>query len=429
MKAYERLTEQERALASWLGTTEASLTKIETAVTEWECPPFPADSTRTESAAAEVISAGVRAEEAVAQSRRSMFDAIATVRSALEGAVAATGADQWAGHSAGIKAAYAKAVAGSGADDGMSSHRELLERIRELEEDLGELDAVEKELTSVRDEAREAAEALLSARTTLTERRRSFVKKLACDDARVQIEIQAFGDYRDAEFRLRAIIGKPDTTFQDQIWSDEDTTGILYDLYQNGSGAEDLLGGLEKLKLRLTAAAEGTADDLHGKFVAHLRKLAPEALNRIATLYPEDAVSVTYRSSASSKDLRPIEQGSPGQKSAAMLAFILSYGTEPLILDQPEDDLDGHLISELIVEELRRNKSHRQMIVVTHNSNIVVNGDAELILPFEVGSGQTRVVGDGGGLQERAVRDEICRVMEGGRDALERRYRRIQAAS
>ena len=69
----------------------------------------------------------------------------------------------------------------------------------------------------------------------------------------------------------------------------------------------------------------------------------------------------------------------------------------------------------------------RQVIVVTHNPNIVVHGDAEFVLSLEAGNGQTRIRCDGG-LQEQKVRDEICRVMEGGSEAFETRYRRIMPA-
>ena len=64
------------------------------------------------------------------------------------------------------------------------------------------------------------------------------------------------------------------------------------------------------------------------------------------------------------------------------------------------------------------------MIVVTHNPNIVVHGDAEYVVSLSVSAGQTLIECQGG-LQERDVRDEICRVMEGGREAFRSRYRRI----
>ena len=122
----------------------------------------------------------------------------------------------------------------------------------------------------------------------------------------------------------------------------------------------------------------------------------------------------------------PITQGSPGQKTAAILSFILSYGDGPLILDQPEDDLDNHLIYDLIVQQIRTGKRRRQVIVATHNPNIVVNGDAEMVIAMDHREGQCRLIEQGTGcLQERGVRDEICRVMEGGRHAFETRYKRI----
>ncbi|MBU1065398.1 ABC transporter, partial [bacterium] len=100
-------------------------------------------------------------------------------------------------------------------------------------------------------------------------------------------------------------------------------------------------------------------------------------------------------------------------------------GEEPLVLDQPEDDLDNHLIYDLIVAQLKEIKPNRQIIVVTHNANIVVNGDSENVLALEIKSGQTHKV-CAGSLQKSSVRDEICRVMEGGEKAFDLRYKRIR---
>jgi predicted ATPase len=106
-----------------------------------------------------------------------------------------------------------------------------------------------------------------------------------------------------------------------------------------------------------------------------------------------------------------------------MLAFLLAYGNEPLVLDQPEDDLDNHLIYDLVVKQIRANKQRRQLIVVTHNPNIVVNGDAEMIYALDFNN-QCHVKKHGS-LQEEQMRVEICNVMEGGKDAFERRYQRL----
>ena len=62
--------------------------------------------------------------------------------------------------------------------------------------------------------------------------------------------------------------------------------------------------------------------------------------------------------------------------------------------------------------------------MITHNANIVVNGDAELVVALAARGGQTQIEAQGS-LQEKGVRDTICNIMEGGREAFERRYRRI----
>lgn len=144
----------------------------------------------------------------------------------------------------------------------------------------------------------------------------------------------------------------------------------------------------------------------------------------MALYCPEDEVEVEFREGKRGSSWKSLQQGSPGQQAAALLAFILGHGKEPIIIDQPEDDLDNALIYELLVRRLREVKQQRQVIVVTHNPNIVVNGNAELVLSLKAQTGQTRI-GCSGGLQDQPVRDEICRVMEGGREALERRYQWI----
>jgi hypothetical protein len=161
------------------------------------------------------------------------------------------------------------------------------------------------------------------------------------------------------------------------------------------------------------------------RFVTHIQGLSPEQIDRILCWYPEDSLDVRY-SLKNGESFKPVEQGSPGQKTAALLAFILSYGNEPLVLDQPEDDLDNHLIYDLIVTQLREIKQNRQILVVTHNANIVVNGDAENVIALDIRSGQTQIVTQGG-LQDASVRNEICRVMEGGKEAFDQRYKRINA--
>ena len=78
----------------------------------------------------------------------------------------------------------------------------------------------------------------------------------------------------------------------------------------------------------------------------------------------------------------------------------------------------------MLVKELRNQKERNQVIIVTHNPNIPVNGAAEQILAMNFAGGQITCKFEGA-LQNQIIRNEICDVMEGGRDALKKRYFRI----
>ena len=189
----------------------------------------------------------------------------------------------------------------------------------------------------------------------------------------------------------------------------------------------------QKVEARIQALKDRFADACAGwkEFGGHFNNYlvrecgrSPGFLDKLLTWFPEDALQVEYSRTGEGTDFHPIVQASDGQRSAAMLAFLLAHGDEPLVLDQPEDDLDNHLIYDLVVRQMQENKRRRQIIVVTHNPNIVVNGDAEMLHVLDFRGGQCRVV-QGGALQDASLREEVCRVMEGGREAFERRYRRL----
>lgn len=233
----------------------------------------------------------------------------------------------------------------------------------------------------------------------------------------------------EPEFRNR--LARDRDGLEKDILSEDGDSGLLAELYANLPGdsakrVEELRRRTSGLKQEIAAAVRGEARAPRTKwFRNHVEQLRPEQIDRLDLWWPEDGLKVEYRRAGTDRFV-PIEQGSPGQKSAAILAFLLSHGEEPILLDQPEDDLDNHLIYDLIVRQIRENKRQRQVIVATHNPNIVVNGDAEMVIAMDHNSGQCVVVEKGTGcLQESGVRDEICRVMEGGRKAFEARYKRL----
>lgn len=119
-------------------------------------------------------------------------------------------------------------------------------------------------------------------------------------------------------------------------------------------------------------------------------------------------------------NFRNIEHLSIGQKCTALLTLILLENPYPLVIDQPEDDLDNTFIVNDIVNRLRQEKEHRQFIISTHNANIPVLGDAELILPLEATANQATIAeGSYGSIDDEPVKEIVKKTLEGGREAFE----------
>ena len=118
---------------------------------------------------------------------------------------------------------------------------------------------------------------------------------------------------------------------------------------------------------------------------------------------------------------------STGQKATAILLLLLLESDSPLIVDQPEDDLDNRFITEGVVPRMREEKQRRQFLFATHNANIPVLGDAELILGLSASAGQGSIDSEHiGALDDRAVREMDEEVLEGGKEAFERRRQKYR---
>lgn len=120
---------------------------------------------------------------------------------------------------------------------------------------------------------------------------------------------------------------------------------------------------------------------------------------------------------------------STGQKATAVLLLLLLDANAPLIVDRPEDDLDNRFITEGIIPRMREQKRRRQFIFSTHNANIPVLGDAEMIIglsaPKGTDHGTTRIAeGHSGSLDCQPVRELVEGILEGGREAFEIRRRK-----
>ncbi len=119
--------------------------------------------------------------------------------------------------------------------------------------------------------------------------------------------------------------------------------------------------------------------------------------------------------------VRDFAKLSLGQKQSVLLALMLSSDSDkPLIIDQPEDNLDGEFIYTTLVPVLRRAKERRQVIIVTHNPNVAVLGDAEQIVVMKAFNDRGEIIARGS-IDSPETRDAACAILEGAREAFLRR--------
>ena len=313
-----------------------------------------------------------------------------------------------------------------------TSYGDFVQRRHALEREIKEFDTLSARVNQLRAQAVSVLGEIEAARVQRSHTRMKLLDRILAGNDFVAMAVIPFGkDAASAETAFRDSFARQDVHLRQDILSDGGDSGILADLYCSlPAGVDERIEALQErvaaIKHDVATIAAGGQIGVRTKwFHNHVHALRPEQIDRFMCWWPEDGLQVRYRRTGADEFV-PIEQGSPGQKSAAILAFLLSHGDEPIVLDQPEDDLDNHLIHDLIVQQIRLSKRRRQVILATHNPNIVVNGDAEMVIAMDHRAGQCVVVGDGSGcLQDRCVRDEICRVMEGGRQAFEHRYRRL----
>jgi energy-coupling factor transporter ATP-binding protein EcfA2 len=123
-------------------------------------------------------------------------------------------------------------------------------------------------------------------------------------------------------------------------------------------------------------------------------------------------------------DNRPVHELSPGGRSSAMLPLIALSDEVPLIIDQPEDNLDNRMVGQTLSSILARLKEHRQIIVTTHNPNIVVGGDAEQVVVLDAPTSRSARVETMGNIDRPEIIDSVIKIMEGGREAFQERRRR-----
>lgn len=247
----------------------------------------------------------------------------------------------------------------------------------------------------------------------VTELRKEFVASCLQDD-KVRITINNFRNKSDFVNKLRLILQR-DKGFEADI---ENLTTICFT-----GNVENNLSKIVNIFCKIRRDERVT--EVSGHFVNLVKAMTDGQVDEVELLVPDDEIEVKYKPSGGGA-FKPLSTASAGQKTTAILTLILAYGKIPLILDQPEDDLDNRLVYELIVDRLKQAKECRQLIIVTHNANIPVNGDAEYVISMNSESKKLNVL-CAGTLEQPIIKKEICDVMEGSEHAFDMRSKRYKS--
>ena len=318
-----------------------------------------------------------------------------------------------------------------------SQHEKLLQRRYSLEKEIEFLGSIDAELKSAEAALAEQREGLVALHEERMTRRQARAQTLTAAEADIRITLEPFGDRTD--FRDKFSQWLAGTNFRDDDWTP------LVDYVFSGLPMETPRRLLALVKawrtdVTLTLARQkppapnesavlkllGPSGNLSAWFLGSLKKTRVTVFDDAERFLPDDGIAADIRQEG---PWQPLSLGSLGQKATAILGLVLSSGNQPLIIDQPEDDLDNRYIYDVVVDLLRKRKFERQIIVATHNANVPVNGDAELIVALEIqqvpAETETQiVVAAEGSIDVTAVKQQVSDIMEGSREAFRLRQER-----
>ncbi len=322
-----------------------------------------------------------------------------------------------------------------------AQHEKLLQRRAQLEREIGNLERSGHELDENERRLRATRLQLVETHETRLAARRKQAKSLEEMNADVRLEVHSFRDRDDFESRREDWFGGSGLYKGD--WEDL----CDYVFAQNAEVPDRIAALTEAIRVDLedTASAGRALDpadsevtELLGQpltrnFFNALARPERIRLDEMERFLPEDLVEARVRTAEG--PFKTIETGSVGEKSTAILSLLLSAGDQPIIIDQPEDDLDNQYVYNVVVNLLRHRKFSRQVIIATHNANIPVNGDAEAIVALGAEKrsvealaaeepGVRGVVLDAGSIDRPEVKELVSRIMEGSAEAFRLRSER-----
>jgi len=284
-------------------------------------------------------------------------------------------------------------------------------RVQELEERLGQMDALTQRLherraryTDVRSKRDQAYERLDAVRDAIFSERETVANEV---NATLGPQIRATV-MRSA--RLSA--------YESAIIAALRGTGIHYNALApqiaRAVSPFELIKWAEEANTRELTASLGITDERAIVIVSALRSGGTPDI--IASDIEDDVVLELL----DGHEYKPTDRLSIGQRCTVILPVLLGQHGDPLLVDQPEDHLDNAFIADTLVAALNRRTPGDQFIFTSHNANIPVLGEADQVIVMD-SDGDRGYVPIAGELDDPAVVDAINRIMEGGKEAFDRR--------
>jgi hypothetical protein len=277
----------------------------------------------------------------------------------------------------------------------------------------------------------------------LRERKESFKRDLATHEAHRRKLLSEWEDVKASEYReLQNAAMRVSRKLRDRVRVDVAMAGnrepfeqLLREVGGNLSAALERLRSMDQISLPEFAqrCREGKESLMkyYGLPAGSAERIAQADLDffmRIEELdLPATAkIELNTAPDGDAPTWQTLEALSTGQKATAVLLLLLLESEAPLVVDQPEDDLDNRFITEGVVPIMRQEKRRRQFVFSTHNANIPVLGDAELILGLvaagEGKEGHAKIAPEHmGSIDSKPVRELVEEILEGGKDAFEMR--------
>ena len=298
--------------------------------------------------------------------------------------------------------------------DDISNYQVYSEKLKLKENEHKELSAITARIPQCEEDLLNIKKRIYDRQEEITQKRQDIVNGLSTK--KVKINVRRMADNKKFERQLREIVQK-------ERRYGEDFDIILSKCFTKPSSFASSYQSIIN-DIHLIREGRDSSLGFSGWFAKMVRELDDEQVSRIETLIPDDQIDVLYKPNGSG-NFRSIVSASAGQKTTAVLTYILSQGSIPLLLDQPEDDLDNRLVCDLVVDKIKEIKENRQVIVITHNANIPVIGDAEYIVSLDSNSRCLKIHTEGM-LENAEVKKEICEIMEGGESAFKLRALRYK---